>query len=253
MITLTRILKRSLRTRVRRTITITATLNGMVFDEDTKLTLVLGNRIAVDDGGDAATATRDVDYTAVIRSLTIEAEEVSGSTTISITPVDDGEADPADGAETIIVKSTTALKDDEEVSRCRSTDITPATINLKDTGVKAAPEDPDDSTPKFTEEDVLASDTAIEGTAAVALEAVVLPEAEGDGDLSYSVSNDLPAGLSFDTATRTISGTPTAAGDTKIVYTVVDGDTGEQLPAESAALTLPHRDRCDAAGYGCGR
>ena len=114
--------------------------------------------------------------------------------------------------------------------------ITDATIKLKDTGVKAAPEDPDDSTPDFTEDDILASDTAIEGVVGTAIEDQVLPEATGDGDLTYSVSANLPAGLSFDTATRTISGTPTAAGDTGIVYTVVDGDTGEQLPAESAVL-----------------
>ena len=212
-------------------VTITASLDGKVFDEDKKLILVLGNMLA--DPGDAATATRDVDYTAVIRSVTIEAGEVSGSTTISITPADDGVADPADGTETIIVKSSTAIKNDADDTLV----ISKATIKLKDTGVKAAPADPDDSTPAFSAEDILASDTAIEGTAAKALEAVVLPEATGDGDLTYSVSNNLPAGLSFDTATRTISGSPTAAGDTEIVYTVVDGDTGEQMPAESAALT----------------
>ena len=66
-----------------------------------------------------------------------------------------------------------------------------------------------------------------------AIEDVVLPEATGDGDLTYSVSANLPAGLSFDAATRTISGTPTAAGDTTIVYTVVDGDTGEQVPSKA--------------------
>ena len=69
------------------------------------------------------------------------------------------------------------------------------------------------------------------------MEAVELPEAEGDGDLTYSVSANLPAGLSFDAETRMIEGTPTTAGDTEIVYTVIDGDEGEQLPAESAALT----------------
>ena len=43
-------------------VTITATLDGAVFDDDLKLILVL-------DGG---SATRDVDYTSIIRSLTIE-------------------------------------------------------------------------------------------------------------------------------------------------------------------------------------
>ena len=85
-------------------VTITATLDGKVFDDDLKLTLVL-------DGG---SATRDVDYTAIIRSLTIDAGAVSGSTTISITPVDDGVADPADGVETVLVKSITELKDEND-------------------------------------------------------------------------------------------------------------------------------------------
>ena len=110
--------------------------------------------------------------------------------------------------------------------------------------MKAAPADPDDSTPTFTEDDILASDTAIEGVVGEAIDDKVLPEATGDGDLTYSVSANLPAGLSFDTATRTISGTPVAAGDTGIVYAVVDGDDGrEQLPSESAVLTYNHRDR----------
>ena len=214
-------------------VTITATLDGAVFDDKVTLKLVL-------DGG---SATRDQDYTAIIRSLEIEAGEVSGSTMISITPVDDG---AVDADETIFVKSITTLKndDDEDINvgilKGEGDDAVDnrAKITLKDTGEKAAPEDPDDSTPAFSDEDVLASDTAIEGTVGVELEeAVELPEAEGDGDLTYSVSANLPAGLDFDAETRMISGTPTTAGDTKIVYTVIDGDEGEQLPAESAALT----------------
>ena len=58
-------------------VTITATIDGMAFADDVKLTLVL-------DTADA-TATRDVDYTAIIRSVEIPAEAVEGSTTISIT------------------------------------------------------------------------------------------------------------------------------------------------------------------------
>ena len=45
-------------------------------------------------------------------------------------------------------------------------------------------------------------------TAGTAISALVLPEATGgEGEVTYRVS-DLPAGLSFDAATRTISGTP---------------------------------------------
>ena len=212
-------------------VTITATLNGALLEGDAKLTLVLGNMIPVADPrlGDGATATRDVDYTAVIRSVTIPAGEVSGSTTVSITPVDDGIVDKD---ETIVIKSTNKPKneigDDIAVSTVK--------ITLKDTGERADPGAPVDGTPSFTEDDIAASDTVIEGVVGTALEHE-LPEAMGDGTLTYSVSTGLPDGLSFDSATRMISGTPTADGDAQITYTVIDGDTGDMLPAESAALT----------------
>ena len=212
-------------------VTITATLNGKLLEDDAKLTLVLGNMIPVADPrlGDGATATRDVDYTAIIRSVTIPAGEVSGSTTVSITPMDDGVEDKD---ETIIIKSTNKPKNEI------GDDITVgmATITLKDTGVREDPGAPVDLTPSFTEDDIAASDTVIEGVVGMALEQM-LPAAMGDGMLTYSVSTGLPAGLMFDAATRTVSGTPTAAGDAEIVYTVVDGDMGDALPAESAALT----------------
>ena len=200
---------------------ITATIDGAVFDDDLKLTLVLA----------AGGATRDVDYTATLRSLTIPAGEVSASKTIDIIPIDDGIAD-ADEKITVTTVEQDLKNDDDDPITIKNAEIT-----LGDTGVKAAPTDPDDTTPAFSEEDALASATAIEGTAGKALEDVVLPAAEGDGDLSYSVSANLPDGLSFDTASRTLSGTPSEAGMTGIVYTVVDGDTGDELPAESAVLT----------------
>ncbi len=215
-------------------VTITATLDGKVLDDDAKLTLVLGNMLPTESKdpkvkGDGATATRDVDYTAIIRSLTIPAGEVSGSRVISITPVDDG---IEDADETIKLKSTNKPKNarDEDIT------VSVATIKLTDTGKKEAPAAPADGTPSFTADDIAASDTVIEGTAGMALE-MELPAASGNGELTYSVSANLPAGLSFNQATRTISGTPAAAGTAEIIYTVIDGDTGEDLPAESAALT----------------
>ena len=84
---------------------------------------------------------------------------------------------------------------------------------------------------------MLASDTAIEGVVGTAIDDQVLPEATGDGDLTYSVSAKLPAGLSFDSATRTLSGTPHGGWRYRDgLYAVVDGDTGEQVPSESAVL-----------------
>ena len=58
----------------------------------------------------------------------------------------------------------------------------------------------------------------------------VLPAATGgDGGVTYAIEGSLPAGLSFAAATRTISGTPTAAqGATNytLVATDADGDSG---------------------------
>ena len=55
---------------------------------------------------------------------------------------------------------------------------------------------------------------------------VTLPAATGgDGTLSYSLSPSLPGGLSFNTATRTITGTPTAAqASRQYTYTATDAD-----------------------------
>ena len=69
-----------------------------------------------------------------------------------------------------------------------------------------------------------------------AISALVLPEAEGgEGALSYSltatagtaanISNNLPAGLSFNSGSRTLSGTPTAADSYSLTYAVDDTDS----------------------------
>ena len=99
-----------------------------------------------------------------------------------------------------------------------------ATITLKD-----VPDDgtqpttsPDPTTPTFAGEVA-----AQEYTVGTRITPLVLPEASGGtAPLTYSVSNLLPAGLSFDAATRTLSGTPTAAtnGAVDVVYTVIDDD-----------------------------
>ena len=77
-------------------------------------------------------------------------------------------------------------------------------------------------------------------TSGAAMEPLVLPEATGgNGELTYSltsrsrpanlaltpvVSASPPPGLSFDPATRTLSGTPTTNGTWSVSYTAVDAD-----------------------------
>ena len=53
--------------------------------------------------------------------------------------------------------------------------------------------------------------------------AFALPTATGGTEpLTYTLSPELPAGLSFDAATRTISGTPQSEGSPLYIYTVTD-------------------------------
>ena len=77
--------------------------------------------------------------------------------------------------------------------------------------------------------------------------AAVLPPAEGgdtyNGEFPYAYAvSGLPAGLTFDAATRTVSGTPTAAGVHTVTYTADDADTDYSQKDSPAAA-----DTADAA------
>ena len=77
-----------------------------------------------------------------------------------------------------------------------------------------------DTSPSFGAA-TIADVAAVQGRAIADL---VLPEASGgNGALTYSLAPAVP-GLTFDAATRTLSGTPTAAGTTAMAYMVTDGD-----------------------------
>lgn len=73
------------------------------------------------------------------------------------------------------------------------------------------------------EEDL--SSTVFDGMVGTAIDEIELPEAVGsaDGDRTYGIAN-LPAGLVLDEDTQTISGTPTAEGESVVVYTVIDAE-----------------------------
>ena len=201
-------------------VTITATLAGKTFDKDTQIRLAL--RVSGDGKG---TAIRDKNYTARIYSVMIDSGMVSGSRDITIYPV----ANSIDADKTIVVMAADELKnEDEEVIT-----ISDATIKLKNADPTPAAPTPEENKPSFSEADIAASDTIIEGEVGrLGLSMTELPAAmDGDAPLEYRVSTDLPAGLMFDAATRTISGTPTTAGESEIFYTVVDKNN------DSAVLT----------------
>ena len=80
-----------------------------------------------------------------------------------------------------------------------------------------------------------------------AIDPLTLPEVMGGTPPhTYSVSG-LPAGLSFDTATRTVSGTPTeVSAAAAVTYTVTDGSGASRSVAILVAVVEPPLDAPDA-------
>ena len=206
-------------------IAVTGTLDGKVFDDDVVLILTVDSdpKDTDADGNvvDVVEATRDIDYTARMRRLTIPAGSVSGTTTITITPVDDKSVE-ADETIRVTVpyannQITAQYADGDNVKLTVGT----VDITLQDTG--------EGGTPSFAADAAIDDQTYMVGRA---IADWVLPEASGgDAPLTYSVSA-LPAGLEFDAVTRTLAGTPTEATDgaVEVTYTVTDneGDTATQ-------------------------
>ena len=191
------------------TITITGTIDGQVFDEDKKVVVVIH---PTGDAAVASTAIRDEHYLAANfgNDLTIKAGELSGTTTIDVTAISGGD-------KTIVLHSKSAInnQDEEKVT------IGTATIKLKDAPVVEV------TTPgglEFATE--IDADPYIIATANMAIDDMVLSEATGgEGDKSYIISSNLvKTGLSFDAASRTLSGVPTMVGEEKIIYAVIDGE-----------------------------
>ena len=191
-------------------------LDGQVFDDDVVMLLAIDEDVNGDGevNDDDKAATRD-DYTAELRLLTIPPGSVSGTTTITITPINDKRVE---GDETIRLRLTRTYANNQvTVQDAEGNDVkmtvVPVDITLQDTGEGGA--------------SFFAADAAIDDytyTAGATIADLVLPEASGGtGDLTYGVSG-LPTGLSFDASTRTLSGTPTAAtnGAVTVVYTATD-------------------------------
>ena len=84
----------------------------------------------------------------------------------------------------------------------------------------------------------------------MAIDALTLPEAGGgDGTLTYSLSPDVP-GLSFNAATRRLTGTPTVTGTYSMTYTVTDADGDTDSLSFTIAVEASEDDGDGAIGYG---
>ncbi len=213
------------------TVTVTGTLDGKVLDADATITL------GVDSTPDKS-AARDLDYTLVLRSLTIPQGEVSGSTTITVTPVNDG---TDDNDEMITLKSLTDNLKNQDGDKIT---VGSVEIELKDAATTTTTTTTTTTPATSTGPTFGADALAFEATVGRAF-STVLPEATGgQGTLRYNVSTALPAGLSFDAATRTISGTPTMAGLSSVLYVAIDGagDSGTKpftiTVGEAPAVTV---------------
>ncbi len=212
------------------TVTVTGTLDGKVLDAAATITLVV-------DRTPDKKATRDIEYTAVLGSLTIPRGEITGSTTITITPINDGK--PANDKTITIKQLTDNLKnqDDDKIT------VGSVTITLKD-AAKMDDSGSSDTTADTGRPNFGAGALAFEATVGQAFSEVLPAATGGQGTLSYSVSSTLPLGLSFDAGTRTISGTPTLAGMASVVYTALDsdGDSGAKTftitVGEAAPVTV---------------
>ena len=209
------------------TVTVTGTLNGKVLDADATITL------SVDETPDKS-AVRDLDYTAALRSLTIPQGEVAGSTRITVTPVDDG---TGDNDETITLKSLTDNLKNQDGDKIT---VGSVAIKLKDPATTTTTTTTTTPAPATSTGPTFGADAlAFEATVGRAFSATLPVATGGQGTLSYKVSSDLPAGLSFDSATRTISGTPTMAGLSSVVYMAFDDDESGGIKTFTITVSEP--------------
>ena len=211
-------------------VAVTGTLDGKVFDANVIMILTIDSDPKdTDDNGnvvDVVEATRDIDYSARMRPLTIPAGSVSGTTTITITPTDDKRVEADE-----IIRVTVPYADNQITAQYADgadvlLTVGTVDITLKDTGEGGVPS---------------LADAVIDGQMYIVGRAIadwVLPEAsDGDAPLTYSVSS-LPAGLEFDAATRTLGGTPEEATDGAVVVTYTVTDSGNDAATLTFTITI---------------
>ena len=174
-------------------IMVTGTINGMRFEDDVTVVLVLAAKGAKPNDIEA-TAQRDIDFDAVLRSLTISAGEITGSTSIEIEALKGGD-------KTVVV---TQLESPTKNADGVAVNATAVKVTLKDV---PAGEEPADPGALAFDTDIDIGATLFEFVAGMEREEPVqLPDVKGgaEGDRTYSTSA-LPAGLKFDAEKLTIS------------------------------------------------
>ena len=121
----------------------------------------------------------------------------------------------------------------------------PGTSEPRGSEVPSMGTGPSDTAPVFAV--TVANRTYTEGEA---ISPLMLPEASsGNGTLSYSLTPTVP-GLTFNSATRTLSGTPTAAGTYGMTYQAVDGDANTAV-SDAATVTFTITVQPAATPVGC--
>ena len=208
-------------------VVVTGTLDGKVFDDDLFVFLTIDtdpkDRDANGDVVDVVEATRDIDYRAVLRPLRIPAGSASGTTTIRITPTNDTSVETNEKIRLTVPYANNQITVRDAGGDDGKVTVGTVDITLKDAGAGGVP--------SFAAAAATDDQSYVVG---MAVDALVLPAASGgDGTLTYRVSS-LPAGLSFDAATRTLSGVPASAtnGAVEVIYTAADAD------GDTATLTF---------------
>ena len=185
-------------------------------------------------GSSSGTATEGTDYTALSNVvLTIPANLASGTVTFPFTAADDMTVEG--GGEALTIRSTLLIVAGTDPDT--SLAVANAIINIRDP-VAA------DTAPAFAADAAVSAQTFTVGTAVD----LTLPMATGGEDgIVYTLSTALPAGLTFNSGTRVLDGTPTAvATAATYFYRAADGD-GNNMPSDSVLLTFTITVSADTA------
>ncbi len=193
-------------------ITATATLVGGTFTTERVVTFASGTQ---------GTATVGTDYSPVLRTnIIIPANMPSASVIFSFRAHVDSDTD---SGETVVFESGVFASGNSGPLDGAVPGST-ATLTIIDSGV--------DTAPAFASGATIPNQTYTQDTA---IETLTLPEATGgDGTITYVLTPAPPAGLTFDAATRELSGTPTAVA-TAADYTYTAADADDNMAADDAA------------------